>query len=178
MGSLRNGIGALLCAVVWMLLAGCSTLNVGAPPQLAEDGRWALLPIANFTETPDAGERVGSIAESVLIQRGLSGLQRYPVPGDDEAFLAGSTTKTLNAALDWAGRNGMRYALGGSVQEWRYKTGVDGEPAVTLTFNLYDLRTGHIIWSGTGSRSGWSRASLGATGQQLIGQLLTPLTAH
>ncbi len=177
MASLRK----YLCRLLWgaaLILTGCSTLNVGTLPQLADDGRWALLPIANYTETPDAGERVGSIAESVLIQRGLSGLQRYPLPGDEESFLTGANTKTLNAALDWAGRGGMRYALSGSVQEWRYKTGVDGEPAVTLTFNLYDLRTGSIIWSATGSRSGWSRSSLGATGQQLIGQLLAPLTTR
>ncbi len=170
-----------LCGLGWgavLVLAGCSTLNVGTAPHLADDGRWALLPIANYTETPDAGERVDSIAESVLIQRGISGLQRYPLPAEEDSFLAGANTKTLNAALDWAGRAGMRFALSGSVQEWRYKTGVDGEPAVTLTFNLYDLRTGSIIWSATGSRSGWSRTSLGATGQELIGQLLAPLTAH
>ncbi|EQD28248.1 lipoprotein, partial [mine drainage metagenome] len=87
----------------------------------------------------------------------------------------GNNAKLQQAAMDWASQNRIQYALTGSVQEWRYKTGVDGEPAVSVTFNLVDMTTGKTVWSATGSRTGWSRSSVGSVGQTLIDQLLIPI---
>ncbi|NDU84996.1 MAG: penicillin-binding protein activator LpoB [Ferrovum sp.] len=158
-----------------MGLAACSTLDVGQPPALSKDGSWALLPLANYTETPDAGDRVASIAASILQQQGKMDLKRYPFKDEKENFIMGNNAKQQQAAMDWASQNKIQYALTGSVQEWRYKTGVDGEPAVSVTFNLVDMTTGATVWSATGSRSGWSRSSVGAVGQTLIDQMLVPL---
>lgn len=41
------------CAV---LLGACSTLEHGAAPQLERQATWAVLPFANHTETPLAGQ--------------------------------------------------------------------------------------------------------------------------
>lgn len=163
------------CIASLTLLAACSSLDVSSnAPALAKTDQLAVLPIVNYTETPDAGQRAQSIAQSLLHQKGLA-VQRYP--NDDGAdFLIGGAGHNQAQALDWARTTGAQYALGGSVQEWRYKVGVDGEPVASLTFNLIDLKSGAIVWSATGSRSGWSRSSVAGVGQTLIRQLLSPLT--
>jgi len=68
--------------------------------------------------------------------------------------------------------------LTGAVEEWRYKVGVDGEPVAGLTFELIDVASGQVVWSATGTRSGWSRSSLSNVATTLIGGLLAPLYAH
>ncbi len=85
-----------------------------------------------------------------------------------------SPTSTIEA-LAWARGTGATHALTGSVQEWRYKVGVDGEPVVGLTFDLIDLGSGATVWSATGSRSGWSRSSVTGVGHALMRELLAPL---
>jgi len=58
------------------------------------------------------------------------------------------------------------------VEEWRYKVGVDGEPAAGVTLQILDVATGDILWSGSGGQSGWSREALSAVAQKLIRKLL------
>jgi hypothetical protein len=75
-------------------------------------------------------------------------------------------------AQKWAREQGIRYGLTGVVQEWRYKVGIDGEPAVGVTLQVLDLSTGQIIWSASGAKSGWSREALSAVAHKLLYQLL------
>ena len=173
--NLKKTMTGMAATAALVGLSACSTLDVGQSPQLTKDASWAILPLANYTETPDAGDRVASIAESILHQKGGMDLKRYPVKDEKDAFILGNNAKLQQVAMDWASQNKVQYALTGSVQEWRYKTGVDGEPAVSVTFNLIDMTNGKVVWSATGSRSGWSRSSVGSVGQTLIDQLLVPI---
>ncbi len=68
-----------------------------------------------------------------------------------------------------------KYVVSGVVQEWREKTGVDGEPAVGVMIEIRELPAGRIVYSGTGSRAGWARQSLSETGQKVIDKLLAPV---
>jgi hypothetical protein len=63
----------------------------------------------------------------------------------------------------------------GSVQEWRYKVGIDGEPAVGVTMKVLDLSTGQIVWSVSGAKSGWSRQALSAVAQSLLTEMFDGL---
>lgn len=63
----------------------------------------------------------------------------------------------------------------GTVNEWRYKVGLDGEPAVSVTLKLIDMRNGRVIWSAVGSKMGSSRSSLGNVGQRLIDSMLNQI---
>ncbi len=81
----------------------------------------------------------------------------------------------MGKALEWARGERARYALTGAVQEWRYKVGVDGEPAVGISLQLIDVASGQVVWSATGGDSGCSRASLSGTAQKLLRRLLAPL---
>lgn len=169
---------AWAAAVVVGLLGACSTVDVSTGPGFSAEDGLAVLPIVNYTETPDAGQRARSIAQSILYQKGFARLHSYPQDESTDLLMTGSADRVQRQALEWARSNGARYALTGSVQEWRYKVGLDGEPVVGLTLNLVDLSSAAVVWSATGSRSGWSRSSLAGVGQALIKEMLDPLTAR
>nr|MBF0686128.1 penicillin-binding protein activator LpoB [Pseudomonas sp.] len=156
-------------------LTACSTVDVGTAPALSRSDVLAVLPIANYTETPEAGQRARSIAQSILYQKGFSNLRQYPQDESTDLLMASSADRMQTQALEWARDSNTRYALTGAVQEWRYKVGLDGEPVVGLTFNLVDVSNSEVVWSATGSSSGWSRSSLSGVGQSLIRELLDPL---
>jgi polysaccharide biosynthesis protein PelC len=65
----------------------------------------------------------------------------------------------------------------GAVDEWRYKVGVDGEPAVGLVFQVKDLSNGQVVYSASGGKSGWSREALSAVAQKLTVELLAGIQA-
>jgi hypothetical protein len=77
--------------------------------------------------------------------------------------------------LRWANQQNLRYAVTGSVDEWRYKSGLDGEPAVGITLNIVDLQTQEVIWTSTGARSGWGREGVAMAARTLLSDLLDDL---
>ena len=168
MGAIRNVIGAvLLCA-----LAACAVVDRTPTTRLDRSARWALLPIVNHTDVPQAGLRAEAITEGLLRARGVGLLARYPPTLNPESLFEPAERRAQIDAQDWAKKQGMRYAVQGAVDEWRYKVGVDGEPAVGLALQVIDLETNEIVWSAVGARSGWSRESLAAVAQKLVRELL------
>lgn len=154
-------------------LAGCAvTDHSPGSATLARNAKWALLPIVNHTDVPQAGLRAESIAEGVLRSRGVSDLLHYPSTLNPDTLLEPGERKVQADAGKWAHGAGARYALTGAVDEWRYKVGIDGEPAVGLALQIIDLDSGAVVWSGVGARSGWSREALAAVAQKLVRELL------
>ena len=141
-------LGLTVAAVVgWLLFAGCAPkadVLVQAPfsSVLSPQESVAVATFENHTQTPDAGKRAASFATGVLRAQG------YRVAAN------------------------ARYVLRGEVNEWRYKVGVDGEPAVSVTLRLVDKATHRVRWSAVASGNGWSDASLGTTAQRLFEETL------
>ncbi|MEY8878758.1 MAG: penicillin-binding protein activator LpoB, partial [Leptothrix sp. (in: b-proteobacteria)] len=144
----------------------------GAP--LQSGATWVLLPLANHTETPQAGRRAEAILEPLLLHRGVTRLLRAPGADGDALFDAADRKSQLEAQR-WAIAQGARYAIGGAVDEWRYKVGVDGEPAAGVALQVIDLQSGAVVWSAVGGQSGWSREALSAVAQKLMADLLGDL---
>ncbi len=160
----------VLCLLYW--LSACSTLDRGAPPSLERQASWVVLPFANHTETPLAGHRAEAIAQALLHTQGVGTVRRVPTNTQQEALFNAGDSNRMDEALAWAREQGVRYALAGAVEEWRYKVGVDGEPAAGVTLQILDVASGDVLWSGTGGQSGWSREALSAVAQKLIRKLL------
>jgi hypothetical protein len=170
---LAGRLAALAVAAAGIVAAGCAVVDSSGPSGADRGARWALLPFANHTETPMAGNRAEAITEALLLSRGVAGVARYPASlAEDGLFEADAARRTDEQARAWARTSGARYAVGGAVDEWRYKVGVDGEPAVGVALTIVDLADGRVIWSGVGGKSGWSREALAAVAQKLIGELL------
>ncbi|MFT4242908.1 MAG: penicillin-binding protein activator LpoB [Acidovorax sp.] len=154
------------------LLTACTTTDRGRAPALERQATWAVLPFANHTETPLAGNRAESIAEALLHAQGVGRVVRYQPAAQQEALFDAGDAKRQQEALAWAREQQVRYALTGAVDEWRYKVGVDGEPAAGVTLRIIDVASGDTLWSGAGGKSGWSREALSAVAQKLIRDLL------
>lgn len=165
----------LLAVIAVMAVSGCTVVDRvrSATPDFG--ARWALLPIANHTETPQAGLRAEAIAETVLRALGIRDLERYPASLNPETLLEPAERKLAEQALAWAKGREARYAVSGAVEEWRYKVGVDGEPAVGISLTVVDLRSGAVVYSAAGGKSGWSREALSAVAQKLLRELLADL---
>lgn len=155
-----------------LLLSACSTLDRSTAPTLEPQASWVVLPFSNHTETPLAGNRAEAIALALLHAQGVGKVQRYDSSSQQEALFDAGSSKRQQEALEWARERKARYALTGAVDEWRYKVGVDGEPAAGVTLQIIDVASGDILWSGTGGKSGWSREALSAVAQKLIRDLL------
>ena len=130
----------------------------------------AVLPLENYTESPMAGIKASSMAAAILSARGVrvadrfSGLQERPM---QEAEL-----KRVIAELAAAN---VAYSLTGSVNEWKYKAGLDGEPTVSLTLRLFDNRSGEQVWSSVASRTGSASDSTAVLAQKLLDKALSEL---
>ena len=160
----------LLLALTFV--SACSTLDRSAAPALTGGVPWVVMPFANNTETPLAAGRAEAIAEALLRANGIGKVRRSPAALQQEALFEAPERPGGEAALAWARGEGARYALAGSVDEWRYKVGVDGEPVVGVALAIVDVASGETLWSGVGGKSGWSREALSAVAQQLMRELL------
>ena len=154
-------------------LAGCATTDSGGTgPAIERNAKWVMLPVMNHTDVPQAGLRAEAITEALLRSYGVSDLNRYPPGLNQDTLFEPAERKVLAEADKWARSQGARYAIYGAVDEWRYKVGIDGEPAVGVALHIMDLQTNNVVWSGVGGKSGWSREALSAVAQKLIRQLL------
>lgn len=155
------------------LLAGaCTTLDHTPKVALERQASWAILPIANQSDTPQAGLRLESLLDSQLRSRGIQSLQRYPAEPSADLLLDPREVKAREQAMQWAKDQGIRYGITGAVNEWRYKTGVDGEPAVGITLQIIQLSDGKVVYSASGARTGWSREALSGVAQKLSNDML------
>lgn len=158
-------------------MSGCSSLQTSSGRDALPAGqKWAMLPMVNHTDVPQAGLRAEAIVHTLLLNRGFQEVLLYPADMTADSLFEPSERKVVDKTLKWARSQGVRYVMTGSVEEWGYKVGVDGEPAVGMTLKVIDLQTDQVVWSAVGGKSGWSRAALSAVAQDLARSLLTDLT--
>lgn len=167
----KFSLSALLIAL--SLLQGCSTLHTTSTTnKLDKNAQWVLVPSINNSETRQAGARLDSITASLLRVHGVSQLSVYQANTNDNSLFELADRRNQEQALTTVKSSGAKYAVAASVDEWRYKVGLDGEPATGITLNIIDLTTGQVVWSGTAAKTGWSREAVSAVGQKTVDQLL------
>lgn len=157
----------LVFVVTIYVFVGCSTIINKKSVQLSTDKKYAICSFWNYTETPMAGDRASSIVESVLSKESI----RIESLGGDMGDIK-SRQKFLSDKKDEAKRLGAEYLITGDVQEWRYKTGIDGEPVVSYSIRIIDLRDGRTIFNSVGAKSGWGHKSIGVVAQEIADELI------
>jgi len=158
----------LLILPAFLLLAACgashyNTLRFKPEPKAAI----AVLPLENYTESPMAGVKTASMAAGILSARGVAVADRYS--GAQERPFGEQELKKAMADLPAAD---VAYTLAGSVNEWKYKAGLDGEPAVSLSLRLFENKSGAQVWSAVVSRTGRPGESTGVLAQKLLDKAL------
>lgn len=162
-----------------LFISACtgSIIQHSAPVAINPAYKIAVIPFANNTETPLAGERAMSITAAELQSFGMRNLVVYQSQTQGKILFPGmnkiQSQKTLFA---WARQSHARFVVTGSVNEWSYKVGLDGEPVVGLEMQLIDLVTERIIWTAVASKSGGSRVAVSTVAQQVIDSMLKGLS--
>jgi len=135
--------------------------DVNATYQRKNNITVSLFRLNNYTDTPRAGMRSSNIIEGLLLAKG------YHIKSHIKEKLP-----SMKKARKIAKADGSRYFIYGGVNEWRYKTGIDGEPAVSIQCSLYKSKNAKEIWSSVGSDSDWGNSSIGTTAQNLLEKML------
>jgi len=166
----------LLVLAGLFIISGCTTLHQGTREAAPQGEIWVVIPFVNNTETPFAAERAEAITTALLYARGVQRVVTAPLdPAADAEALPDRGLKRRQDGLEWAKKQNIRYALQGTVTEWRYKVGLDGEPVAGMTLQLVDLQDGKVLWSGSSGKSGWSREAVSAVAQQVLEKLISTI---
>ncbi len=148
----------IIVSLFMVSFLGCSSASlVKSEQKLEQNGAVSLFQLKNYTDTPRAGMRSANIVAGILLAKGFvvkSHISQNAV--------------TFAEAQKIAQRDGSASFIIGGVSEWRYKTGIDGEPAVSLQLTMYNTQSGAIEWSATAANSDWGTDSIGTTAQKLI----------
>lgn len=160
---------AMILAVV--LFSGCSVIQhqQGSQP-IALNSQFAVIPLSNLSQTPQAGDQAASILSAILRAEGANRVQLL-LPADDNP-LAYDNRVRQQQAENQARANRADYIVSGTVDEWRYKSGLDGEPAVGITLVVRSVADDTVIWSGTAARTGWGREGLTVAGHKVLRSLV------
>lgn len=153
-----------------LIIAGCSVIQSQEGTPIPEDGRFAVLPLINLSQTPQAGDQAASVLAAILRAKGSDEVTLY-LPNDLNPLLYESNERQ-QTALQSARNDDAEYLFSGTVEEWRYKSGLDGEPAVGVTLEVRRADDNRIIWSGTAARSGWGRESLSVAAHKVLDELV------
>ncbi len=165
----------IIFALLVLLIAGCSSftiitseeslpkvyVDINATHEEKRDVTVTLFKLNNYTDTPRAGMRASNILEGLLLAKGYK-IKSHII----------EKVPSIKKARKIAKGDSSKYYLYGGVSEWRYKTGIDGEPAVSVQCSLYKTKNAKLVWSAVASDSDWGNASIGTTAQKLFFEMM------
>lgn len=158
-----------------LFLVACTTIN-SSRQIVCAPSRWGIIPFTNNTEVPQAGYRAMSMTTGLLETKGVKNITIYKSNDScNQLIVCPNANPSIEHSLAWARKQHLRYVMTGTVNEWVYKVGLDGEPVASVALTLYDVKHGHMIWNSVGSKFGTTRSGLGITGQKLIQEMLCTL---
>ncbi len=158
--------------VLAFIVSGCSTLSTVSKPISealdavdkegnAKEVTISIFALKNYTDTPQAGMRASNIIEGILLAKGYKVVSHV----SEKSY-------SLKKSKKIAKKDESKYFLSGGISEWRYKTGIDGEPAVSIQTTIYKTKNAKVAWSATGSDSDWGNSSIGTTAHDLLELML------
>lgn len=161
---------ALCLIAVSIFTAGCTTVvTKGGPTALLRIERLLLPPFVNATTDEHAGRALTEMTGSALVEAGL------PLFQTEETLLRSAADKAEGPDgryAELARTAGATHLLIGTVHEYRYKTDLDGDPAVGLTIRLVDAATGQTLWQGSSANVGYAFASVSSAAQKAVRALV------
>jgi len=145
--------------------------NISNPVNINKNDKICVIPFINNSETPLAGLKAKNIIENFLFSK------KFNIVACDIVENDTFTEKEIKEYFEVLKTKDINFVFFGYINEWRYKAGVDSEPAVSLTINLYDLKNDKLILSASGSKTSSSYKSLGIVSQELIKKLLSKINS-
>lgn len=155
-----------LIGIVIFFVSCISSKNISRAPKLNKSEKIAVLTFINNSETPSSGLKVKNIIENELFSKGYNVVFLNADHETDNI-----TEKEIYKKIDEMKKD-IKYFVFGYINEWRYKSGIDFEPAVSLTINIYDAKSDSIVWSGRISENGSSYSSTSNIASKAVKKLL------
>jgi len=155
----------LLISFLYFLNGCAEVANYTPSKAVSKKEVIAVFPFQNNTDTPLAGERVKSIMTNLLLSKGYKA-RSVSLKLQEDEYLNESKIIKLSKKLP------IKYYIFGSVNEYRYKSGIEAQPAVAISFKVVDKDNGDVIYGAVGAKSGWGGESLGTVTQKLIEELI------
>ncbi|GFK95130.1 hypothetical protein NNJEOMEG_02988 [Fundidesulfovibrio magnetotacticus] len=180
-------LGLVLFVLFVLSVSGCAgeSVSVYVTPgaNLRAKRTVAIMPLANLTTHPSAGQII-----SDLLYTELRTVQSFRLLENTEVWnrMAGKDQDIEDAALTQRARQLgqdllVDAVLFGAVTEFRYKRGLDEEPAVGITLRLMDVASGQVLWVATISRVGgcdlFCKDSLSRSAQTICRQMAADIEA-
>lgn len=163
----------LLALCLLLLCPGCATVvSHGGPTHPLIVGRVLLPPFVNATDDEHASRALTELTGSALVEAGI------PLFQTEETLLKSAAEQAQGPDgryAELARSINATHLLIGTVHEYRYKTDLDGDPAVGLTLRLVDAATGQTVWQGSSANVGYAFASLTSAGQKAVRSLVQQL---
>lgn len=156
-----------------LMMTGCSVIQHQQGEPVPRDADLAVVPLINLSQTPQAGDQAGSIL-AALLRAKTDGTVTFHLPEQQDP-LRYDSDRRQREAIRAARQTDARFFVTGRVEEWRYKSGLDGEPAVGVTLEVRNIDSNRIVWSGTAARTGWGREGLSVAGHKVLDELTSAL---
>lgn len=170
-----------LLSVVLLMLAACAsmTIDTHSKIQMSANTRLGILPFENNTTVPQAGDRVAAITQGLLLTKGIKHIYLYPRRNQCKNLISCANQMPSSRRIKaWARRHHLNYIVKGTVNEWRYKVGLDGEPAANITLQILAAKSNRVVWSSVGSKTGGSRSGLSTMGQILLNNMFLSIVVQ
>lgn len=171
--SFNKSIKNILLASLILLISNCTSVHYNTHMPIACCQKWAVFDFNNLTQSPYANLRAQSIAAAILNTHNIAKVFIYK--NKKQSLIDTSISSLSRKEIEWALSKGIRYGLTGTITEWGYKNGIDGEPIVGITLSIIDLRNDKIIARAAGSKSGLSRQGVTYIAQNLLNKMLNKL---
>jgi hypothetical protein len=164
----------LLTVCLSVVLSGCATVVHHGSQQgnAIPVARVLLPPFVNATDDAHAGRALTEITGSLLVQAGV------PLFQTEESLIKSGADQAQGPDgryAELARTIGASHLLIGTVHEYRYKTDLDGDPAVGVTLRLVDAATGQTLWQGSSGNVGYAFASLTSASHKAARSLVQQL---
>ncbi|CAM3777326.1 hypothetical protein [Rheinheimera salexigens] len=160
-------------ALLVLAVSACATQFNAPSPKLDSTKTVYIMPLENQSNMPMAQAQAEQLIASVLAEYGLK-VMVYPKLNVNDLQASLEPQQRLAEANKWLSNQANGYVITGSVQEWQYKYGLDGEPAIGVTLTL-STSQGNTLWRGSVSKSGWGRESLSHIALKALENLLDAL---
>lgn len=170
----------VLFSLSFLILGGCHTVVYDGKTSQAilnpPDGsvRIFLPPVNNATDDEHAGRAITELTATALLERHIPLIQSEPLLVKTRVETSAGPEGLYSEA---AAAANATHLLVGTVHEYRYKTDLDGDPAVAVTLRLVDAKTGLTVWQGSTAAVHAFFASLSTTGQYAIRSLVGRIPA-
>ncbi len=149
---------------IFLLFLGCMQEEYNIQKPFIKQKEVSVVPFVNFTQTPLAGYRVAGILEGVLRSKGYKIKNSLFSFKEDEYGIEDINKMIQKAKGD--------LVITGYVNEFRYKTGIDGEPAVSVTIKVFSKNLGKYIYTSSFSLVGDTYNSLGVLTQMGFNEII------